>query len=583
MSGEQSSTPKREQKPKTQEEMIISVATAVLEEKKKDKGVKVAAPEPFDGDRKETQRFLTEVEIYLRMHPTEYDTDEKKCLFFLSYLRGKDTQAWKQRNTDLIFDWKDGGEKLEWKNLKSAFKKHYLPIDIKADAQLRIEEMKMGERADNYVNEFRVLADESGYDDEALAHIFRKGLPFVLADKILNQPQGRPKDLNRWYEAAIRFDEQYKYAKAVQKPRRFQMANEKKKKFEKKEMTVNCMETGWLSEEDHREYMKDGRCFRCAKQGHLSRDCPMKNTEKVPEKAVKKTPREAYVKIQAMFKEYSHEEQKELLNIMEDEAKLDQNSMRIPLSYNVGSEKVGINGLLDSGAGGLFMAPETAKRLRLPRERLPENIQVFNVDRTPNKTAWITHSVTATYQFGTRSLTDTFLLSGLGKEDVILGLPWLQKYNLDVNWKSGEVLFRPKQYIRIPRRENIFNTETPEQIINRIDIRAKMSASQLMAHQVEQKEQTFETLVPDYLHGFKAQFEDKEAERFPISRHYDHAIDLKPEFVPKDCKLYSLTVPEQQELDKFLDENLRKGYIRKSKSPNASPFFFVGKKEKGKL
>uniref|UniRef100_A0A0W0G5Z5 Uncharacterized protein n=1 Tax=Moniliophthora roreri TaxID=221103 RepID=A0A0W0G5Z5_MONRR len=172
MSGEQSSTPKRDHKPKTQEEMIISVATAVLEEKKKDKGVKVAAPEPFDGDRKETRRFLTEVEIYLHMHPTEYDTDEKKCLFFLSYLRGKDTQAWKQRNTDLIFDWKDGDKKLEWKDLKAAFKRHYLPIDIKADAQLRIEDMKMGERADNYVNEFRVLADELGYDEEALAHIF---------------------------------------------------------------------------------------------------------------------------------------------------------------------------------------------------------------------------------------------------------------------------------------------------------------------------------------------------------------------------------------------------------------------------
>uniref|UniRef100_A0A0W0G1W4 Retrotransposon gag domain-containing protein n=1 Tax=Moniliophthora roreri TaxID=221103 RepID=A0A0W0G1W4_MONRR len=155
MSGEQSSTPKRDQKPKTQEEMIISVASAVLEEKKKDKGVKVAAPEPFDGDRKETQRFLTKVEIYLCMHPTEYDTDEKKCLFFLSYLRGKDTQAWKQRNTDLIFNWKSGDEELKWNDLKAAFKKHYLPIDIKADAQLRIEEMKMGERADNYVNEFK--------------------------------------------------------------------------------------------------------------------------------------------------------------------------------------------------------------------------------------------------------------------------------------------------------------------------------------------------------------------------------------------------------------------------------------------
>ena len=36
---------------------------------------------------------------------------------------------------------------------------------------------------------------------------------------------------------------------------------------------------------------------------------------------------------------------------------------------------------------------------------------------------------------------------------------------------------------------------------------------------------------------------------------------------------------EQMALDEFLEENLRKGYIRPSKSPMASPFFFVGKKD----
>uniref|UniRef100_A0A0W0F9G5 Pro-pol protein n=1 Tax=Moniliophthora roreri TaxID=221103 RepID=A0A0W0F9G5_MONRR len=156
---------------------------------------------------------------------------------------------------------------------------------------------------------------------------------------------------------------------------------------------------------------------------------------------------------------------------------------------------------------------------------------------------------------------DTFLLSGLGKEDVILGLPWLQKYNPDVNWKSGEITFRSNQYIKIPRNDNIFNDNTPEEVIQRIDIRAKMLVSQTMAHQVEQQEWTFEILVPEYLHKFKAQFEDRKAEHFPISRHYDHTINLKPDFVAKDCKLYSLTVPEQQELDNFLSENLQKGYI----------------------
>jgi hypothetical protein len=36
-------------------------------------------------------------------------------------------------------------------------------------------------------------------------------------------------------------------------------------------------------------------------------------------------------------------------------------------------------------------------------------------------------------------------------------------------------------------------------------------------------------------------------------------------------------------MDKFLEENLWKGYIRPSKSPMASPFFFVSKKDSDAL
>jgi hypothetical protein len=33
----------------------------------------------------------------------------------------------------------------------------------------------------------------------------------------------------------------------------------------------------------------------------------------------------------------------------------------------------------------------------------------------------------------------------------------------------------------------------------------------------------------------------------------------------------------------FIKENLANGFIKPSKTPQASPFFFVGKKEKGEL
>ncbi|KAI3614292.1 hypothetical protein WG66_000057 [Moniliophthora roreri] len=223
-----SSTPKPKLREDwTQTQMMIEISTAVLEEmeKKKNKGSKVATPDPFEGDRKDTKRFLMETKIYLRMHPTEYDNDEKKCLFLLSYLRGKNTESWKNGQSAKIFEPKSGATPLTFQTLKDEFKKHYLPADIQAEAQIRIEEAKMTDRADNYVNDFQVMADESRYGDQALIHIFRKRLPNSLSAKILNQPQGRPADLEGWYEAAIRYDEQYKYYEAVQKPKRFQILN----------------------------------------------------------------------------------------------------------------------------------------------------------------------------------------------------------------------------------------------------------------------------------------------------------------------------------------------------------------------
>ena len=49
-----------------------------------------------------------------------------------------------------------------------------------------------------------------------------------------------------------------------------------------------------------------------------------------------------------------------------------------------------------------------------------------------------------------------------------------------------------------------------------------------------------------------------------------------------DCKVYPLNPNEQKALEDFIEENLSSGRIRPSKSPMASPFFFV-KKPDGKL
>lgn len=98
------------------------------------------------------------------------------------------------------------------------------------------------------------------------------------------------------------------------------------------------------------------------------------------------------------------------------------------------------------------------------------------------------------------------------------------------------------------------------------------------AHE-NQPTKSLDELLPRYLQDLKAVFEKKAAERMPITRPWDHAIDLKPNFVPRDCKIIPLSPNERLEMDKFVDENLAKGYLRPSKSPMASPVFFVKKKD----
>jgi hypothetical protein len=101
-------------------------------------------------------------------------------------------------------------------------------------------------------------------------------------------------------------------------------------------------------------------------------------------------------------------------------------------------------------------------------------------------------------------------------------------------------------------------------------------AVQVGTHQVATK-------IPEEYQEFSSVFDDEASQQFPPSREWDHAIELKPGAPDAmDCKVYPMTREEDRQLEKFLDEMVANGYIRPSKSPYASPFFFIKKKD-GKL
>ena len=72
-------------------------------------------------------------------------------------------------------------------------------------------------------------------------------------------------------------------------------------------------------------------------------------------------------------------------------------------------------------------------------------------------------------------------------------------------------------------------------------------------------------------------FEKKESERMLMRKTWDHAIDLREGFVSKKGKIYLLSRIEREKVQEFVKDQLRKGYIRLSKSPQMSPVFFCVK------
>jgi len=77
-------------------------------------------------------------------------------------------------------------------------------------------------------------------------------------------------------------------------------------------------------------------------------------------------------------------------------------------------------------------------------------------------------------------------------------------------------------------------------------------------------------------------FRKVESERMLTRKVWDHAIDLKEIFKLQKGRIYPLSKNEREEIQNFIEDQLRKGYIRPSKSPQTSLVFFVGKKDGSK-
>jgi len=257
---------------------------------------------------------------------------------------------------------------------------------------------------------------------------------------------------------------------------------------------------------------------------------------------------------------------------------------------NIGVEKIDthegimIKALLDSGATGIFMDRQTAARHRFKLQKLERPIAVRNVDGTNNSGGAITHQVECNVFYKGHMERIRIDVCDLEKTEVILGMSWLAAHNPEINWETGEVKMTrcpPLCGGKSQKKEKVKRvaTEEEEKIVRwAIDDKEDWGKEEEM----EEDHRKIEEMVPKKFLKWRKVFGKVESKRMLTRKIWDYAIDLKKTFKLQKGKIYPLSKNEREEVQNFVKDQLRKGYIRPSKSLQMSLVFFVGKKDGSK-
>src|ERR1700684_2829147 len=183
---------------------------------------------------------------------------------------------------------------------------------------------------------------------------------------------------------------------------------------------------------------------------------------------------------------------------------------------------------------------------------------------------------------------------GTGRHPIVLGLPWLKAHSPPIDWRENRIIFSHAHCATncLDIAPDVFAeaSEIPEMTDEEADMfcvnadisgaDAKTTFSIAIGRKHIEGDKPIEELIPEVYHDYLDIFSEEVATKLPPSREYDLAINLKEGAkLPKPAGIYPMSDAELKDLKQWIDEMLAKGFIQPSKSPIASPCFYVPKKD----
>jgi hypothetical protein len=185
---------------------------------------------------------------------------------------------------------------------RSTFVEAFCPENESTQALIRLESDKYFQARRNveaYVDEFETLIDVSGYTDElAIVLKFRRGLNPAIQDKIAESGSDRPDDNSphAWYAAARRFDqnrlanEAFNSASQRRTTANPSVPTTTPRTFSSRNPFAHLSPPSAISQrapptlppgipmdiDASRAKQTPQSCYRCAKTGHIAKDCPLR-------------------------------------------------------------------------------------------------------------------------------------------------------------------------------------------------------------------------------------------------------------------------------------------------------------------
>jgi len=222
-------------------------------------------------------------------------------------------------------------------------------------------------------------------------------------------------------------------------------------------------------------------------------------------------------------------------------------------------EGLAVKALLNSRATGLFMDTTFVREKGFKIERLKNPLLVKNVDRMVNVGGAIIYQVECNMFFKEYIERARMDVCNLGKTEVILEMLWLAVHNPEIDWEKEKVEMICYLPICGKRKQ-----EGKKKEVKKVE--------------KDKDKETLRRLVPKRFWKQEKIFRKRKSKRMPVQKAWDYTIELKEGFIPKKRKIYSLSRKEREEVQAFVENQLRKGYIQLSKSSQILPVHFVAKK-----